>query len=315
MKDPVIRHLTERDLVDADRINRSAFGTFFGLENPMDFRGDGEVVTGRLRNNPNGAFAADLDGKLVACGFVMDWGSVGIFGPLTVDVDHWGRGIARAMMDAMTGYMDDRGFALQGLFTHPQSAKHIRLYEAYGFRMQRITAVMAKEIEPDRPDSGPIALFSALADREKNAALAACVGITDSVYPGLDLTTEILSIDAHGFGDTVLIVDDGEVVGFACCHHGAGSESGSTQVLVKFAVVRSGKDASRCFALLLDNCEKFAAALKVNRVVAGTNTGRIWAYEAMLAGGYRTWMNGVAMHKIGNACYDLTGSFVIDDWR
>lgn len=315
MKDLVVRHLTERDLNDADRINRIAFGTFFGLENPLDFRGDGDVVTGRLRNNPNGAFAADLDGKLVACGFVMDWGSVGIFGPLTVDVDYWGRGIARAMMDAMTGYMDGRGFALQGLFTHPQSAKHIRLYEAYGFRMQRITAVMAKDIEPDRSDSGPIALISVLADSEKDAAIATCAGIAESVYPGLDLTTEIRSIDAHGFGDTVLAVDNGEVVGFACCHHGAGSESGSAQVMVKFAAVLSGKDASRNFSVLLDNCEKFAAVMKVKRLVAGTNTGRASAYEAMLAGGYRTWMNGIAMHKIGNACYDLPGTFVIDDWR
>jgi ribosomal protein S18 acetylase RimI-like enzyme len=315
VKGLVIRHLTERDLVDADRINRIAFGTFFGLENPLDFRGDGDVVTGRLRNNPNGAFAADLDGKQVACGFVMDWGSVGIFGPLTVDVDHWGKGIARAMMDAMTGYMDDRGFSLQGLFTHPQSAKHIRLYEAYGFRMQRITAVMAKDIASDRPDSGPLTLLSALGEEEKKAAIAACVGITESVYPGLDLTSEILSIDAHGFGDIVLIADGGEVAGFACCHHGAGSEGGSAQVLVKFAAVLSGTDASRYFALLLDNCEKFAAVMKVKRVVAGTNTGRNSAYEAMLAGGYRTWMNGIAMHKTENACYDLPGSFVIDDWR
>ncbi|MDA0239004.1 MAG: GNAT family N-acetyltransferase [Proteobacteria bacterium] len=311
----VVRPLTERDLADADRINRIAFGTFFGLENPMNFRGDGEVVTGRFRNNPDGAFAADIDGRLVACGFVMDWGSVGIFGPLTVDVDHWGRGIARSMMDAMTGYMDDRGFDLQGLFTHPQSAKHIRLYEAYDFRMQRITAVMAKEIDLSGTDAGPIALFSGLADPEKTATLAACTGICQSVFPGLDLTTEILSIEAHGFGDTVLVLERGEIVGFACCHHGAGSESGSAQVLVKFAAVRSGQDASRFFELLLDTCERFTAALKVNRVVAGTNTGRTQAYETMLAAGYRTWMNGIAMHKTGNACYDLPGRFVIDDWR
>ena len=45
MKGLTVRNLTARDLVDADRINRIAFGTFFGLEDPATFRGDGDVVT------------------------------------------------------------------------------------------------------------------------------------------------------------------------------------------------------------------------------------------------------------------------------
>lgn len=310
-----VRQLVPDDLGDADRINRIAFGTFFGLDNPSDFRGDGEVVPGRYRNNPDGAFAAEIDGQLVACGFVMNWGSVGVFGPLTVDVKHWGKGIARAMLDAMTDYMDVQGFALQGLFTHPQSAKHIRLYEAYGFRMQRITAVMEKKIGAAPLPGDQLTLFSALGENEKSEMLVACAGVTHTVYSGLDLTTEILSIDRKGLGDTVLIIDNGETVGFACCHHGAGSEGGSAQVLIKFAAVRSGTGAAENFNRLLLGCEKFTAAVNVKRLVAGTNTGRVSAYEAMLAAGYRTWMNGIAMHRVENSCYDFPGTFVIDDWR
>jgi hypothetical protein len=126
----VVRQLEEGDLEDADRINGIAFGTFFGLETPSAFRGDGEVIAGRFAANPDGAFAADIDGTLVACGFVMDWGSVGLLGPLTVGAELWGRGVGCGMLDAMTLYMDSRNFALQGLFTHPQSLTHIRLYEA-----------------------------------------------------------------------------------------------------------------------------------------------------------------------------------------
>lgn len=314
MSNLVIRPLREDDLDAADRINRIAFGTFFELDNPRDFRGDGGVVRGRMQSNPHGAFSADLNGELVACGFVMDWGSVGILGPLTVDVEHWGKGIARAMLDAMTGYMDTRGFSLQGLFTHPQSAKHIRLYEAYGYRMQRITAVMAREIGP-RAAAGDLLLFSALNDSGRQEQLAACAQIAGSVYPGLDLGDEIRSIQTNGFGDTVLIADEGEIVAFACCHHGAGSEAGSTQILIKFAAVRRDDEAARRFKLLLRACEDFAATTGVTRLVAGTNTGRSAAYEAMLDEGYRTWMNGIAMHKSGSSCYDLPGVFVIDDWR
>lgn len=315
----VVRQLTEDDLGDADRINRIAFGTFFGLDAPSGFRGDGEVIPGRFASNPEGAFAAELDGKLVACGFVVDWGSVGLLGPLTVDVEAWGKGIGRAMLDEMTRYMDSRDFAFQGLFTHPQSPTHIRLYEAYGFRMKRVTAVMDRAVDtaPEMPPSA--GLFSDLPNGDREAALTECRGIADGIYTGLDLGAEIRSIDANGFGDTVLLSRDGALTGFACCHQGAGSEAGSPQTLVKFAGVLPGPEGPAAFENLMAACEWFAARCGTKRLVAGTNTGRAECYEAMLAMGFRSWMNGIAMLKsAGNMHedgYNVPGVFAVDDWR
>lgn len=315
MSDLVVRPLTESDLAAADRINRVAFGTFFGLPDPLEFRGDGHVVEGRFLRNPEGAFAAEQDGELVACGFVMDWGSVGIFGPLTVDVNHWGKGIARQMLDAMTAYMDARGFALHGLFTHPQSATHIRLYEAYGFRMQRVTAVMDKQVDLTSVMPTDAACFSSLGDADREVALKQCAAITEAVYAGLDLTGEILSIDENRSGDTLLLQIDGHLAGFACCHQGAGSEAGSSQTLVKFAAVSPGASAGSYFARLLESCERFAAQRGTVRLVAGTNTGRRTCYETMLKAGYRTWMNGIAMIRPDHDGYNTPATYVIDDWR
>lgn len=315
MSDIVIRQLTESDLPEADRINREAFGTFFGLEDPMNFRGDGEVVPGRHRANPEGAFAAEIDGRLVACGFVMNWGDVGIFGPLTVDVRHWGRGIARAMMNAMMAYMDAEGFALQGLFTHPQSAKHIRLYEAYGFRMQHITAVMDKQVETKQSLPQGASQFSSLSRDEREGALSRCRAIADGILPGMDLTGEIMSIAENGYGDTLLLEGPGGTTAFACCHQGAGSEAGSTQAVVKFAAVMPGAAASDTFDVLVEACEAYCASRGVARLVAGTNTGRRECYEALLAAGFRTWMNGIAMIRPAGPGYNMPGMFVIDDWR
>ena len=319
MSDLVVRQLTEGDLVDADRINRVAFGTFFGLEDPTAFRGDGEVIPGRFASNPHGAFAAEMNGELVACGFVMDWGRVGLLGPLTVDVDQWGRGIGRSMMDAMTGYMDSRGFTLQGLFTHPQSPTHIRLYESYGFRMNRITAVMAKDVAAAAELPGTARLFSELAEEDRRVAIAECRNIAETVYPGLDLAGEITSIALNGFGDTVLLGAAGDLSGFACCHQGAGSEAGSRQTLVKFASVRSGPDAPATFEKLMAACGGFAAQRGTKRLVAGTNTGRAACYQAMLDMGFRSWMNGIAMLKpvptADTEGYNIDSVFAVDDWR
>lgn len=315
----IVRQLAEEDIAAADRINRIAFGTFFGLETPSAFRGDGEVISGRFAANPDGAFAAELDGKLVACGFVMDWGNVGLLGPLTVDVDAWGRGIGRAMLDAMTRYMDRRGFALQGLFTHPQSPTHIRLYEAYGFRMSRITAVMEKPVEAPPEIPASITLFSELKEAERPAVLAACREVAGAVYVGMDLSQEIRSIDDSAFGDTILLYQDSALTGFACCHQGAGSEAGSPQTLVKFAAVLPGANAARAFGRLMEACENFAAQRGTARLVAGTNTGRSACYEALLEMGFRSWMNGIAMLKPAPGTptdgYNLPDVFAVDDWR
>lgn len=315
----VVRQLAEGDLADADRINRIAFGTFFGLETPSVFRGDGEVIAGRFAADPDGAFAADIDGTLVACGFVMDWGSVGLLGPLTVDVEVWGRGIGRAMLDAMTRYMDSRNFVLQGLFTHPQSPTHIRLYEAYGFRMQRITAVMDRAVDaaPEMPPT--VRFYSELTEKNRQAALVECRRIADGAFSGLDLTREILSIDAKDFGDTILLGGEHALTGFACCHQGAGSEAGSAQTLVKFAAVSPGGDARTEFENLIAACESFAALCGTKRLVAGTNTGRAACYDALLDLGFRSWMNGIAMLKpaadAGVDGYNVPGVFAVDDWR
>jgi len=315
----IVRQLAEGDLADADRINRIAFGTFFGLETPSVFRGDGEVIAGRFAADPDGAFAADIDGTLVACGFVMDWGSVGLLGPLTVDVEVWGRGIGRAMLDAMTRYMDSRNFVLQGLFTHPQSPTHIRLYEAYGFRMQRITAVMDRAVDAAREMPPTVRFYSELTEKDRRAALAECRRIADGAFSGLDLTREILSIDAKDFGDTILLGAEHALTGFACCHQGAGSEAGSAQTLVKFAAVSPGGDARTEFVKLMVACENFAALRGTKRLVAGTNTSRSACYDALLDLGFRSWMNGIAMLRpaadAGVDGYNVPGVFAVDDWR
>ena len=314
----VVRPLAEADLIEADRINRVAFGVFFGLEDPATFRGDGEVVRGRFRTSPHTAFAGELDGRLVACGFVMDWGSVAILGPLTVDVPYWGQGIARAMMTPMLDWIDEGGFDFSGLFTHPQSASHIRLYESYGYEMQRITGVMSKPA-PAGASLGGAVLYSALSDDDRAAALADCRAVAETIHPGLDLSREIQAVADLGLGDTLVLRRDGAAVGFAVCHHGADTEASSARLMVKFAAVRADDDNDRAaaenFDRLVAACEGLAAARGAPEIVAGTNSGRAGAYGALRRAGYRTFMNGIAMLRPDTDGYNRPDRYVIGDWR
>ena len=315
MTELMIRPMVVADLPEADRINRIAFGTFFGLKDPAEFRGDGDAVYGRFEANPGGAFVGELGGCQVACGFVTNWKGMAILGPLTVDVDYWGSGIGRRMMAKMITYIDKHSFRLSGLFTHPQSPTHIRLYESFEFQMQQITAVMDKVVPPTSSLPDNASFFSTLDQIDRKKVLAQCRAITNQIFPALDVTSEICAIERNKFGDTAFLKSARGLEGFACLHQGTMSEAGSQQTLVKFAAIRPGNMIQTNFQELLAVCEGFAAARGTKRIVAGTNTGRSACYQIMLKNGYRTWMNGIAMLRPSDPGYNLPDVFVIDDWR
>jgi GNAT superfamily N-acetyltransferase len=308
----LIRSMVQRDLDAADRAHRLAFGTFFGLSEPAKFRGDAEVVRTRWATDPAASLVAEIDGRIVGSALGMDWGSVFVVGPVTVHPELWSRGIARPLMDGLIALVEARpDVRLAGLFTHPQSNKHIRLYESYGFLPQSLIGVFSRPIEPSAAEPGT--LYSRLSAADQGAALAACRAVAAASYPGLDLTAEIRAVAAQKLGDTLLLIEGSHVTGFAICHIGAGSEGGSGRCFVKFAAVRPG--AADDFMRLIERCEALAASAGATRLIAGVNSGRRVAYRMLQARGYRADLNGLAMHRPDAPGLDRPDMFVIDDWR
>jgi predicted N-acetyltransferase YhbS len=311
----LIRPLRADDLPAADRVRRLAFGTFLGLPDPLSFRGDADPLRPRFLADPAGAFAAELDGEVVGSNVAVSWGSVGFFGPLSVRPDLANRGIAQRLVAAVMDVFERRGTQHVGLFTFGHSPKHLALYQKFGFWPRFPTAIMAKPV--DRAAAVSIAwdAFSDLPAADQQASLAACRALTEAVHPGLDLGEEIAAIALHGFGETVLLRDEGGLIGFAACHCGPGTEAGSGTCYVKFAAVRPGPEAGTSLARLLDACEALAAARGLGRLVAGANTARRLAYRSLLAHGFRTDVLGLAMHRPDEVAYNRPGVYAIDDWR
>lgn len=85
--------------------------------------------------------------------------------------------------------------------------------------------------------------------------------LTDEIYEGLDLKSEITAVKTQRLGDTVLLWDRnnddaGErrirtrrgkrrLMGLAVCHCGAASEAGSNTCYVKVGAVQPGPNAGR----------------------------------------------------------------------
>ena len=88
MNDVIIRGMEKDDLTEADRIIRLAFGTFMKHDNPADYRSDARYAYPRYSADPSASFVAEMDGKIVGSNFGLCWGSVGIFGPLSIHPEY-----------------------------------------------------------------------------------------------------------------------------------------------------------------------------------------------------------------------------------
>lgn len=309
-----IRPLEERDLAEADRIMRLAFGTFVGLPDPMAMFGDADLAYTRFRAAPGAALGAEMEGRLVGSNFATAWGSVGFFGPLSVEPRLWDKGVAKRLLEPTMALLDGWGCRQQGLFTFSQSAKHVALYQKFGFWPRFLTAVMEKPVAPTGSHS-KLSTYAALPPEQKPGMLEACRQATDAVYGGLDVAREIRATDAQRLGDTVLILEGSQVSAFAVCHAGAKTEAGSGSCYAKFGAVRPGATAARDFERLLDACERFAAQRGAKQIEAGVNLARIEAYRALIARGFRTEIQGVAMHRHNDPGYNRPGLYILDDWR
>ncbi len=314
---PETRPLDERDLGGAQRIVRRAFGTFLGARDLDAFWTDFDYVYGRFGAEHTVSFAADYEGELAGVNFATNWGSIGFFGPLSVRPDLWDRGIAKPLVAAVSGQFERWGTRHAGLCTFPQSPKHVGLYQKFGFYPRFLTAIMALPAAALAGRSLPAeARYSALSIDERRAAEEASRAMTDEVYDGLDLRSEIRTVAARGLGDTVLLWQDGaQLAGFAVCHWGPASEAGEGCLYIKFGAVRPGDGARERFAALLDAAAALARSVGMANVLAGVNSAREEAYRQMLGLGFRTRMQVVTMHRPNEPGCSRPGFFVLDDWR
>lgn len=310
----IVRPMCEADTDGADRVMRLAFGTFLGLPDPLAFMGDGAYVRPRWTAGPEAAFCAELDARIVGSNFATDWGSVGFFGPLTTHPDVWDSGVGKRLVEPVIACFERWQTRQAGLYTFAQSNKHVGLYQRFGFWPKYLTAIMSRPVGL-APAVPVVTRFSALAADARQDAVEACRRLTGRIYDGLDVSREVLAVAAQGLGDTVLLQDDSGLAAFAVCHCGAGTEAGSGRCYVKFGAARPGSAAGDRFRQLLDACNLLARGLGAARLAAGVNTARHEAYRMMLEHGFRTDIQGIAMHRPNETGYSRPGVFVIDDWR
>ena len=139
--------LKQSELAEADRIVRVAFGTFLGVPDPLTFMGDRNFLTPRWRSAHIKVIAARENGRLIGSNVATRWGSFGYFGPLTVLPEYWDRGVAQRLLEATMAVFDKWAVRHTGLYTFAHSAKHVGLYQKFGYWPRYLTAIMTRTPE------------------------------------------------------------------------------------------------------------------------------------------------------------------------
>src|SRR5260370_19080921 len=165
---------------EADRIFGLASGTLLGLPDPTTFMGDRDLTVSRGHARHVQVLAARDAGRLIGTNFLITWGTFAFFGPLTVLPEYWDKGVAQMLLKATMEKFDKAKLRRTALFTFPQSAKHIGLYQKFGYWPQHLTTLMTYTPSPEpeppsTPATGSRTIFlSTLPRRAREEAITAC---------------------------------------------------------------------------------------------------------------------------------------------
>jgi len=303
--------LKKSEVEEAEGIFRVAFAKFLGIPDPMMFVGDRRFIVPRFHATNVKVIAAREGGRLIGVNAVTRWGSFGFFGPLAVLPEYWNKGVAQRLLAATMKVFEGWGVRHTGLFTFSSSAKHVGLYQKFGYWPGYLTAIMTfAPVGVEGKDGEGFGVLSGLRKKEREKAIEDCAKLTGGIEKGLDLTGEMRSVLAQGVGDVVLTYRRRGLDGFAVCMNGVGSEGGEKVCYVKFGAARSGEGFDR----LLEGCEGFAASRGTSLEV-GVNLAREDAARRMRARGYKVSTLGVAMQRPHAEGFNRGDVYVVDDWR
>jgi GNAT superfamily N-acetyltransferase len=170
----------------------------------------------------DGAVVSVDRGKVTGFNFNHLFGSTGWMGPVAVTPGYQGAGVGKSLVGAGVDYLKGRGAAIIGLETMPRNFKNIGFYLRLGFKTGPLCVDMVSPAHSgpgiELGNSARCVNLGECSGDEREMMMEGAGSIAEAICPGLDYGDEIKLNERHRFGDTVLLVEGGEVAGFAVCH-------------------------------------------------------------------------------------------------
>jgi GNAT superfamily N-acetyltransferase len=169
-----------------------------------------------IEDSADGAMVwRDARGEIAAFNMVHRSGVEGWMGPLAVRTEYQGTGLGKEVVERGIAWLVREGVKVIGLETMPRTMDNIGFYSRIGFAPGRLTITLTLDaVNSERtPD-----LLGRMGVRDHEASMIAARGLLERLQPGYDFTREIELTESLSLGDTVLLHDRDELVGFALCH-------------------------------------------------------------------------------------------------
>src|SRR3954463_15206847 len=157
----------------------------------------------------------DGRGDIAAFNMVHRSGVEGWMGPLAVRTDYQGSGAGKEVVERGMAWLRERGTRIIGLETMPRTMDNIGFYSGLGFVPGRLTITLTLDAASS---DEPVDLLGRGSVQEREEEMARIRSLVRRIAPGYDFTREIELTDSLSLGDTLLLKQRGELVGFALCH-------------------------------------------------------------------------------------------------
>ena len=248
-------------------------------------------------------------GDIVAFNMVHHSDAEGWMGPLVVRTDLQGHGAGKEVVERGISWLREKGARTIGLETMPRTMDNIGFYSGLGFVPGRLTITLTLDA---KSSDEPVELLGRTSVQEREEEMIGIRDLVASVAPGYDFTREIELTDTLSLGDTLLLRQGGELVGFALCHTTPLVEGRSRDELRVLKLVLASEDL---LDLALAGLRDFAKRSGTRRVALRVQGEYTAMYQRMIVMGARVRWTDLRMALSGYQESQPTRGALLSNWE
>ena len=251
----------------------------------------------------------DEAGEIAAFNVAHASGKEGWMGPLAVRPDLQDAGLGKTVVTSAADWLERAGCSTIGLETMPRTMDNIGFYSALGYEPGKmtITATLDAAAAVRAPE-----LLGRLSPRGQDDAIAECLALTQSLIPGWDFSRELRLTQDLALGETVLLREREQLVGFALCHSIPLVEG---RPLEELRVLKMAVSNESALPAMVVGLQEVARRKHARRVAIRAQTEYLGAYRWLVEHGGRVRWTDLRMTRAERSEPRARGGVVWSNWE